>query len=128
VVTTSAGTSVARGPATVLGGKVTQPLSSGLASGAYRVAYRVTSDDGHPVTGQSGFTLTLASGPASSSPSGTPSVPATATPLPDSHHAHDKVPVVKKESWLKQYLVPISGTGGLLVIGGGVLLWERRRR
>ena len=52
VVTTAAGVDVAQGKATVLGAKVTQALIPDLTSGHYRVAFGVTSNDGHPVTGE----------------------------------------------------------------------------
>ncbi|MHB1474805.1 MAG: copper resistance CopC family protein [Dermatophilaceae bacterium] len=78
VVTTSAGVSVTNGKPTVIGAKVTQALVPHLAAGTYLVAFRVVSNDGHPVTGESGFTLTLAprTSPSvsarSTSPSATP--------------------------------------------------------
>ena len=52
------GTVVVAGPVQVVGSYVTQPLPAGLASGAYRVLWRVTSADGHPVSGAFGFTVT----------------------------------------------------------------------
>jgi len=36
--------------------------------------------------------------------------------------------VLQMGGWLTRNLVPASGAVGLLVIGAGVLLWERRRR
>ena len=134
VVSNGGGVSVARGKATVLGAKVTQTLSPDLASGAYRVAYRLVSADGHPVSGESKFTLTLtpaaspatsAEAPSASAPAsapgtaGTPSVPAAASPAKTQ-------PV--QTGWLSPLFVPIAGAVGLLVIGGGVLRWGRRRR
>ena len=130
VVTTAAGISVSQGTATVLGAEVTQALSPGLASGEYRIAFGVTSSDGHPVTGESKFTLTLTSGtapapstgdpPASASPA-TPTAAVTATPSAEDPHADEG-------SWLAQNLFPISGAAAVLIMGSGVLLWERRRR
>ena len=129
-VTTAAGVTVSSGKPTVLGGKVTQALSPDLASGEYRVAYQVTSDDSHPVTGESKFTLTLAPGtgpatpteaPSDSPGAATPSIPVTAKPAADD-------PSADQGGWLTQNLAPVSGAVGLLVIGAGVLLWERRRR
>lgn len=129
VVTNAAGVSVGSGKPTVLGGKVTQPLSPEMTSGAYRIAYRVTSDDGHPVTGESKFTLTLASGlspatsaaaPSASPSAATPSVPVTAT-------LSAAGPTTDQGGWLAQNLFPVSGAVGLFIIGAGLLLWERRR-
>jgi methionine-rich copper-binding protein CopC len=130
VVTTAAGAGVARGKATVLGGKVTQALSPDLASGDYAVAFRVTSDDGHPVTGESKFTLTLAPGSSPATSTGAPSVSRSAAtpsvPVIAARSAAD--PAAEQGGWLTRNLVPASGAVGLLVIGAGVLLWERRRR
>lgn len=141
VVSTVAGVAVTRGKPTVLGAKVTQLLSPDLASGRYRVAYRLVSADGHPVSGESKFTLTLppAASPATpagvrstsarasasasvSAPGGatTPSVPAAAPPAKKSQPL--------QSGWLSPLLVPIAGAVGLLAIGGGVLRWDRRRR
>lgn len=128
VVTSAAGVSVAQGKPTVLGGKVTQALSPNMASGVYRVAYRVTSDDGHPVSGQSTFTLTLApgSGPSATpttttgAASATPPVAVAAAPAGQNQSSSEG-------SWLSRYLVPVTGALGLLIVGLGVLVWERRR-
>lgn len=123
VVTNAAGANMSRGKPAVLGGDVTQPLSPDLLSGEYRVAYRVTSDDGHPVTGESRFTLTLApgAGPTTSPevPSTTPPVPAIATPSAEGADAG-------RQSGLTRFPLPVTGAFGLIVVGVGVLGWRRR--
>lgn len=48
------------GPARVEGNDVTAPVRELGPAGAYAVVYRVLSDDGHPVTGKTTFTLTSA--------------------------------------------------------------------
>ena len=130
VVTTAAGVSVTQGTATVLGAEVTQALSPGLTPGEYRVAFGVTSSDGHPVTGESKFTLTLSSGAAPESSAVVPSVSPSAAPPPALVGAAPSAdaPTADQGGWLAQNLLPISGAAGILVIGTGVLLWERRRR
>lgn len=129
VVTNATGVNVGSGTPTMLGGKVTQPLSPGLTSGDYRVAYRVTSVDGHPVTGEARFTLALAArrspaasaaAPSASPSAATPSAPATATLSAEG-------PTADQGGWLARNLLPVSGAVGLLIIGAGLLLWERRR-
>ena len=137
VVTNSAGVSVAQGQPVVLGAKVTQALSSELASGDFRIAFQVTSNDGHPVTGQSRFTLALAPGVAPKtppgSPSATPSGQVEATPngalggTPNGPVA-GTLSADPQDSFLTRFLVPIAGAVGLLVLGAGLLLWERQRR
>ena len=52
--------------------------ASPVPTGTYRVAWRVTSDDGHPVSGKFAFTLTS----ASTSASGTASSPTTSAAAP----------------------------------------------
>jgi len=129
VVTNATGVNVARAKPKVLGDKVTQALNPDLTSGGYRVAYRVTSDDGHPVTGESKFTLRLpaATSPATSaaSPSATPSAASPSAAASAAHSAEG--PAADQGSWLAQNLFPVSGALGLLIIGAGLLLRERRR-
>lgn len=50
-------------------------------AGRYEIGYRVVSDDGHPVTGSVGFTLT-APGPGVASPSSTVAAPTAPTSAP----------------------------------------------
>jgi copper resistance protein C len=123
VVTDVAGLSVAKGKATVQGTRVTQALTSEMASGQYRIAFRVTSDDGHPVTGESTFTLALAPGASPPTSAGTPpaSDAGTVNPTPST-----KGPATVAESRPTRFLAPIAGALGLLGIGAGVLLWKRR--
>jgi uncharacterized iron-regulated membrane protein len=51
----------------------------------------------------------------------TPTAAVTATPAVED-------PTADQGSWLAQNLFPISGAAAVLLIGAGVLLWERRRR
>lgn len=57
VVTDAAGNSVTDGPATVDGATVTQPLVSKADAGVYRVIWKVVSSDGHPTSGEFGFSV-----------------------------------------------------------------------
>jgi methionine-rich copper-binding protein CopC len=56
-VTNSKGISVAVGSPTVSGTQVSQSLSAPLASGRYKVGYRIVSADGHVVSGSYFFTV-----------------------------------------------------------------------
>lgn len=67
---------VQAGPARLVDDTVTQPLAGGAPAGAYTVAWRVTSADGHPVTGT--FTFTSTSAGSGTPPPATESVPADA--------------------------------------------------
>lgn len=64
VVTAADGTPVSAGAAQLSGTSVVQPLAEDRPAGAYRVDWRVTSSDGHPISGSFGFTATAATGPA----------------------------------------------------------------
>jgi methionine-rich copper-binding protein CopC len=69
-VTASDGTKVGAGAPDVAGTTVTLPLTQDGPSGSYTVAYRVVSDDGHPVTGEITFDVTTGPPPASTADSG----------------------------------------------------------
>ncbi|WP_195908064.1 copper resistance CopC family protein [Nostocoides sp. HKS02] len=71
-VTGPDGSVVSVGSARIVGTTVHQDLASGLASGGYEVVWRVTSDDGHPVSNAFAFDVT---GPAMSTRT-TPATPA----------------------------------------------------
>ncbi|WP_344140016.1 copper resistance CopC family protein [Pedococcus bigeumensis] len=66
--------SVSRGRAVVDGSTVTQALADGLPNGRYTVSFHVVSEDGHPVSDRTTFSLAAA---ATATP--LPSTPATAT-------------------------------------------------
>jgi methionine-rich copper-binding protein CopC len=78
------------GAATIDGATLSSALTPLTAPGAYTIAYRVVSDDGHPVEGQVRFNLAVAAAPATSaaappapssalSPAGSPSPSVSAT-------------------------------------------------
>ncbi len=56
VVTAEDGTVVSAGPVQLVDVSVVQPLAEDRPAGAYRVDWRVTSADGHPISGTFGFT------------------------------------------------------------------------
>lgn len=81
-VTDSAGTSLTTGDPQVNGPKVSQTLNADAApaAGAITVAYRVVSEDGHPISDSFNVTYRPAAGASSDSASATPSDEATASP------------------------------------------------
>lgn len=79
-VTGPDGQSVTAGEVVIDGAVVSQPISTS-GDGAYVVAYRVVSDDGHPVSGQLSFTL--ADGAATESAPAQPTLVNTPAPAPD---------------------------------------------
>ncbi|MEQ0559979.1 copper resistance CopC family protein [Amycolatopsis sp. NEAU-NG30] len=67
------------GPASVVDARVSAPLRALGPAGTYTIRYRVTSADGHPVSGAIPFRLTVA-GPATAPPT---AALAAAAPAPD---------------------------------------------
>jgi copper resistance protein C len=71
VVVTGPSGPVQTGSPTVVSNSAQQPLAADAPAGDYTVAWRVTSDDGHPITGTFRFTAEAAGGgqvPLESSP------------------------------------------------------------
>ena len=142
VVTGPDGHDVTTGRPSVSGSTLTGNLEGALPPGAYRTAFRVVSDDGHPVTGQLRFTLRLPAGaaPSASTPAGpgssaVPPTPTAAAPTPaaGSSVVPGAVPAdsagstAEDPSWFTANLLPLSGVLLLVVIGAGALLWDRQR-
>nr|WP_281496666.1 copper resistance CopC family protein [Ornithinimicrobium sp. F0845] len=77
VVTGPEGRDVVQGTPTVDGTAVTQALAEELADGDYEAAWRVTSSDGHPISGI--ITFTIEAGSANETATGTPEPTAAPT-------------------------------------------------
>ena len=96
------------------GSTVHQGLRAERPQGAYRVQWRVTSDDGHTVTGEFAFTATAGTGGPTTSPS--PASPATATLAPATPGG-----TADDGSGASGLTILLAG-GGLVVALGGVAL------
>ncbi|WNB87424.1 copper resistance protein CopC [Cellulomonas sp. ATA003] len=124
---------------------VTQPLTDGLPAGQYAVAWRVTSADGHPISGELAFTAAAA---APAAPA-VPAEPAPTTTEPAPENTADATPDAPEPSATEPQDAPgdvlpeadaeveEDGEGGVApwVIGvaialvlGGVAAWAVRRR
>ncbi|MCF7553735.1 copper resistance CopC family protein [Pseudonocardia sp. WMMC193] len=79
-VTAADGTRVDAGAPLVTGPVVTIPVRTDIPAGTYTIGYRVTSNDGHPITGQVGYTVSN-SGVIATTSAPTP-VSTTSTPAP----------------------------------------------
>lgn len=84
------GSTVSTGAAALVDNTVSQPLATDLPAGAYSVEWRVTSADGHPLSGTLAFTAT--SGTAAATPAAPETIeptaePTTATPEEPSNEA-----------------------------------------
>jgi methionine-rich copper-binding protein CopC len=98
------------GPPVLNGSVVTQAVRPGSPGGSYTVAWRVTSDDGHPVSGTFGFT---AQGPSPSpSASGPGSAGAGTTAAPSATTSDLDPPTDAPRSAL-----PLVVVGGVILLG-----------
>lgn len=119
------GGTVSDGPAEIRGTSVVQALAADLPAGTYRVDWRSTSSDGHPLSGTFDFTVATGSaptGPASATPESAASSPESLAPSPaasgddvDAAPAGDGLPV-----W------PV--VGAVVLVGLAVLVLDRLRR
>ena len=121
-VTGPDGESVTSGEAAIDGAVVSQPVSTS-GDGAYVVAYRVVSDDGHPVSGQLTFTLTGSGGAATETAPAQPTLATTPAPSPDTASAVS--PAVDSDADSSWGLWLLLAAVGLLFI---VATWLALRR
>ncbi|GGF57160.1 hypothetical protein GCM10011366_26270 [Ornithinimicrobium tianjinense] len=102
VVTGPDGSPVSEGEPAVDGDRVEQELADDLAAGGYTVLWRVTSEDGHPISGELGFTVTEASSTESASTesagTGTTSTESAGTGTTSSAPTVDPTPVADETS------------------------------
>ncbi|MCR1784380.1 copper resistance protein CopC [Nocardioides carbamazepini] len=122
VVTAPDGSRADQGEARIDGGVVTVDLGGAAPEGTYGLAFRVVSEDGHPVTGRIAFVV--GDGPLDDT---LPSAPAAST-TPDA--GTDRTPAARDEvddggPSLGQVQVGVAVA--LFAVAGGLLLWSRRR-
>ncbi len=98
--------------------RVTQSLRSGLPAGSYRVQWRVTSSDGHPIDGEFAFTAT---GPATAEDRQPGSVEASAVP-----HSSGAARVPEGDGGVG--LAVVSGVVLAALVLAGLAVSLRRRR
>lgn len=106
VVVTGPQGEVQQGPPRLVDNTVTQPLQPAAAAGAYTVAWRVTSIDGHPISGTYAFTATEAG-----------SSPPVAAGEPEGA-AGDRITT--------GVMLVLAATVVLLLLPLGILGWRRR--
>lgn len=122
IVTAPDGTSVTRGDPQVDGPVVSQAISDG-PDGAYTMAYRAVSADGHPITGEIAFTVGTSptpspsgTGTSATSPGSSAPTPGTTTSGPDSD----------QDGFVTRHAVEILIGAGLF--GGALVLFVLSRR
>jgi len=109
VVVTGPSGPVQTGSPIVVDNSARQPLAADAPAGDYTVAWRVTSADGHPITGTFRFTAEAA---------GAGQVPPESSPPPTTDQSGD--------GFARSGLVLVVAT--VLAVGVGALLWRRMRR
>jgi methionine-rich copper-binding protein CopC len=142
-VTGPDGSVVNAGDLTITDTVVSQPLAADLPAGEYAVVWRVTSSDGHPISGELGFTAQGAAAQPEPAPTPEPtsgaveptpgataepttgsSAPAT-EPAPESGDAAPDAPSVDEPAGgATPWVVGIA----VVVVVGGALWWVARRR
>jgi copper resistance protein C len=124
VVTGPSGVRVDDGKARVRGAIVTTGLRKKAPAGRYSVAFRVASDDGHPVEDVSSYTLTSAAASSSTSttraqsPDALPSPPPAATPVAAAAVGGDD----------GGHVLHVLGGFAVVLAGAGALVYERVQR
>ena len=120
--------SVSQGKAVVDGSTVTQALADDLPNARYTVSFRVVSEDGHPVSDRTTFTVaavptaTPLPAPATSSPSTAPATSAPTTTTPSVLPADD-------EGDGRALRIGLAvGVAALALAGGTALVAASRRR
>ncbi|GAB3349430.1 copper resistance protein CopC [Modestobacter lapidis] len=112
------GTQVSAGAAELRGTSVVQPLLDGLPAGSYTVGWRVTSADGHPLSGTAGFIVDGAGTPATGPVAGDAGAPTRA--------AADAGPAAPDAGGRP---APVAWTAvGALLLGAAVTVGRQLRR
>ncbi len=122
IIVTGPGGPVAEGAPTIEGGVISQALSPSAPGGNYTVTYRVTADDGHPVTGRLTFY-------ASTGLDGAPAASARTEPAPAPVLAEEESTPTDADSGglFVPILLTIVGSTVLLGVGAFIFLRTRRR-
>jgi copper resistance protein C len=124
VVTGPGGVRADEGGARIQGAKVTTALRRTVSAGSYSVAYRVVSDDGHPV--EAVFTYTVTAGATSSSTA--PAPPGSAAPSAAQSAAPTSAATAAASGADSGHLVHVLGGLAVVVAGAGALVYERVQR
>ncbi len=97
--------------------EVTVAVTGDAGPGAYRIAFKVTSDDGHPVTGESRFQV---GAPGATGTAGVPRPQVTPT---------YKTPQMQATTFGHPDHAPGLIVAGVLLVGGiALMIYEHRRR
>lgn len=124
------GTALSIAEPVVTGEVIRVPLAE-TATGDYRLAFRVVSADGHPISGESHYTVrgavatpSTTTSAATTSAATTPTPPGTVTSPPSAAAAGTRQPTESQANHLPGILIG----GGLVAVAVALLWWDRRRR
>jgi len=129
-VTDGTGDSVSSGRPVVSGETVTQELA-GVGSGRYTVAFRVVSEDGHPVSQKATFTVTLPAATTSAPAPTTQAAPSSSsamTSTPASTSTAAAPPATGDDGGTPTALAWGLGAAALATVAAGAVAWGRRRQ
>jgi methionine-rich copper-binding protein CopC len=113
---TGPGGTVSTGAPTLDGSTVHQQLAPGAPAGSYTVRWRVTADDGHPVSGS--FAFVVSSGATSATSAGSAPTGVAASSSPNADPRDTASPLL----WWS-----IVGAAAVLIVAGATLALTRRR-
>ena len=116
VVTAPDGAGISTGDAAVTANKVVATLGRPTAAGDYKVAWRVVSDDGHPVDGRFTYTLTKQALTAGQVVEPVVRVPTEA----------ESATTGLSDSWASQHVAVLAI--GAVVVAVGLALFQRQRQ
>jgi methionine-rich copper-binding protein CopC len=126
VVLAPDGRTVSSGDAVLADTSVSEALTSGLPAGAYTVEWRVTSADGHPLSGKLVFTAAAGTAPAGST---APTDPATVLPAPTDRSTFTVVAPVDSDADTGLAPGMVAGVAAIVIalaVIGPILLLRRR--
>lgn len=121
---------VGNGRPKIVGTTVTEELDADLPNGAYTVAFRVVSEDGHPVSDTTTFTIKAAPSSPTSAPTMTTG-DATTSPSPSSTSSAESPAAATASDdndGQSMHLGLAVGVGALAVAAGTALVAASRRR
>jgi len=137
-VTGPDGSVVSTGDVVLNGASVSERLVDSRPAGTYTVAWRITSTDGHPISGSFTFTATGAAGPATTAASPAPTSTAAAAPAAASTAAPTggtviaPAPTPSTDAGSSTGLSPGLVAGIMILVAGvgaaGILVARRRSR
>jgi methionine-rich copper-binding protein CopC len=122
--------SVSRGRAVVDGVTVTQALAGDLPNGRYTVSFHVVSEDGHPVSDRTTFSLAASAAPTTTAPSTPTSSTTSTTSAPSATVAPTSaLPADENEGSGRALRIGLAvGVAALALAGGTALVAASRRR